>query len=208
MLPTNDSLERDHSSVDTGPDLTSGTRPTPGLTFHHFDDHFWDTAHFSSQALPDNRLGRLAEEQRHLMRELFQRPGTWLLIVAGVLIQMLIVSATINKPSLVGSIFVAFFVLSAVIGLTWHLAGLWRDSRSGRVDSLCGELTKWEDDGRHVLKHRSLSVDLSSEAYKALPARAHYRIYFTPNTRKVVNVDTHSSDAPHEVGSRRSADQR
>lgn len=201
------SLESDRSPRETGADLMSGTANPPS-SFDCFSEDFWDRAGFSVDALPDNRLGRLDEEQVHLIFDLFQRPGEWYVLLYTAVFLTAMVIGAISHPSLGFSIVAGASVLCILAINAFGLWRLWKDSHSGRVESFCGELTKWEDfdpEGPDLygLRHGSFSVGLSTDAFKALPEIAHYRIYFTPTTRQVVNVDTHSSDAPHELASRR-----
>jgi hypothetical protein len=196
------SLEGDRSPGETGADLMSGTTPNPTSSFYRFSGDFWDRAGFSVDALRDNRLGRLDEEQVHLIFDLFQRPGEWFLLLYAAAMVNVWVNGAITHPSLGLSIAAGTFVLVILAIFAFGLGGLWRDANSGRVESFCGELTKWEDfdpEGPDLygLRHGSFSVDLPTDAFTALPKTAHYRIYFTPTTHKVVNVEEHGEDAPH-----------
>jgi hypothetical protein len=172
---------------------------------------FWDPAGLSLEALPDNRLGRLDGGQVHLIFDLFERPGTWRAAVPTAVLLWVALNAYTDHPSLLSILFVVCML--GIVGMyAWVLRRLWRDAQSGRVESLCGELTKWEDfdpEGPDLygLKLGSFSVDLPSQAYEALPKTAHYRIYFTPITGKVVNVDEHADDALHEIPFRASPHQ-
>jgi len=207
--PEVNSGEGDQNSVGAAADVTIGTTPTPALCYRFAPD-LWDRAGFSFGALQNNRLGRLAYEQDHLVSVAEGAVGLWLSV--GVAVStMLFGLVWLGKAGSATQRVAYFFIVLLGLGLLM-LVGRWlwlgeRDVSQGRVDSFCGELTKWkerdaEGDPYYGLRHGSFEVRMSSEAYAALPMTAHYRIYFSPRVHAALNVEEHAYDAPHEVPSR------
>jgi hypothetical protein len=202
------SRQGDQNPVETRFDLMSGTTPTPALSYYRFPFDLWDRAGYSLEALPTNRLGSLAVEQDHLVTEGWL--GLWLsgLFAFGLVLFGLV---GLNNPTKrVGSIVLGllglFLLMLCARSLLWRV----RDLSEGRADSFCSELTKWkETDGEgdpfYGLRQGSFEARLSSKAYATLPKTAHYRIYFSPRTHQVVNVEEHADNGPHEVPSPASA---
>jgi hypothetical protein len=197
------SPEGDQNPVETGVDVASGATPQP--QHHRFPSYFWDRAGYSIDGLPDNQDGRLVEGQGFEMFEIFLRAYGYPAAGAAVFVVALL-GAAINSSNLLLRISLEAVAIGIVAGwalMVWHN---WKGWHSGRVNSFCGDLTKfndWDAEGPdlHGLRSGTLEFNVSPEVYAALPKTAHYRIYFEPRTRDVVNVDEHSDDAPHEVPS-------
>jgi hypothetical protein len=200
------SPDRDQEPVETGVDVASGATPQP--QHHRFPSYFWDRAGYSIDGLPANRDGSLAEGQDYEMFEIFLRANGYPTAGAAVFVVALL-GAAINSSNLLLRISLEAAAIGIVAGWALIVSNNWKGWRSGRVDSFCGDLTKlhdWDVEGPdlHCLRSASgVMFNVSPEAYDELPKTAHYRIYFEPRTRDVVNVDEHSDDAPHEVPSRR-----
>ena len=184
------------------------TNPPSDAVYHRFPPDFWEKVGFAQNSLADNRLGRLAEDQEiFFMGDAF-RVGCNVVFVLGALLVVLAVVAhrSTFKPvefmAAVGLLlafaaFFSFFTMSMLRDLN-------RDRNQRQVLSFCGELTSWISlntegftDDLHGLQHESHSVHTTEKAWAALPKKAHYRIYFTPRQRNVVNVEEHTDDAPH-----------
>ncbi len=175
--------------------------PTPTPAYYVFPDDFWAKVGYSREALATNRLGRFTEAQG----ERLTRPELGQIATLAILYAILFAAAFILLTMQGGSIVLALlgFAVATVAGL--QLLRRLKVSASDRergVASLCGEFSEWtyedsETEDSYGLKAGPFRASLSYEAWYALPDRAHYRIYFTPRLRTVVNVEEHSDDAPH-----------
>lgn len=198
------SREGDQNPLETRADAASGTT-SPEPSHYRFPSDFWDRAGYSIDGLPTNRDGSLAEGQGYEMFEIFLRANAYPAAGAAVFVVALL-GAAINSSNLLLRISLEAVAIGIVAGWALIVSRNWKGWHSGRVDSFCGDLTKfndWDPEGPdlHGLRRGNLEFNVSPEVYAALPKTAHYRIYFEPRTRDVINVDEHSDDAPHEVSS-------
>jgi hypothetical protein len=197
------SPEGDRNPIETGVEANRGTTPIAEPTVYRFASDFWDRAGYSIDALPTNQDGRLAEGQGYEIFEIFLKTNGIAAATTAIWVVALL-SVVVNSSNLL----LRAGLVAVVIGVcglwAWMVSDNWKGCASGQVDSFCGDLTKfhdWEPEGPdlHGLRNGSLVFKVSSEAYDALPETAHYRIFFEPRTRDVVNIDEHSDDAPHGI---------
>jgi hypothetical protein len=169
------------------------TNPASDGLYHRFPPDFWEKVGYSRIALPDNRLGRLAEGQQIFFIGDAFRVVVNVVIVLGAMFGLLGVvtnRAHFNSGGFLTAVglllaFAAAFGFFTII----MLRNLNRDRVRREVVSFCGELTRWivpNDEGLtddlHGLEHQSHRVHTTAKAWSALPDRARYRIYFTPRS--------------------------
>ena len=154
-------------------------------------------------ALDDNRTGRLTATQRNNLHAMsrgwckaeLQFGGVFAVI--GVLVWFAegpAKYATI-KP-LVG---IAFLILAGalVVGSFLGADPVTRDLRAGRVVSAEGAIRKWTKTTHrrsssattHYAEVGNVTVETGSQAYQALPDAGIVRLFYLPNSRRLVNFE-------------------
>jgi len=157
---------------------------------------------FAPDSLDANRAGRLTDAQRKFLRGSSRGYRVSELQFAGIatVIGLLVWFApgparyATTKPliGIVCIVIAAFLVARSFIGAD----ALTRDLRSGRVESADGAITKWIVQGSghntfatHYIRVAGHRVEASRSAYDAAPEAGIVKIYYLPNTQRLVNLE-------------------
>lgn len=184
------------------------TDPASDGVYHRFPPDFLEKVGYSPNAIADNRLGRLTEGQEIFFIGDAFRVVCYVVIVLGAMFGVLVVVTYRSNFNPVGFMTAVGLLLACAAAFSFSTISMLRnfnkDLVQRQVMSFCGELTRWIDpntegitDDAHGLEHQSHRVHTTAKAWSALPDGAHYRIYFTPRQRNVINVEEHTDDAPH-----------
>lgn len=158
---------------------------------------------FPTEALDANRRGELTEGQRDGFAGPLRRRNRSATIVAAVLFVAAVLVGFLAPPALIpiwriGVVGLALGIAASLILriVTGGDRALRHDLRQGRVESVTGPISKEQEsamdvDGTsvHFLKVGALRFIVSPIANEAAPAAGPVRLYYLPESRKVVNLE-------------------
>lgn len=156
-----------------------------------------------SDAVVDNRAGRLTPQQHDGLRSMSRGWRKAELQFAGVfaVIGLLVwfAAGPARYATIKPIVGVAFLILAGTLVAVSFLGAdpVTRDLRAGRVLSADGAIRKWTETTRgrsssttsHYAEAGNVAVEVGRQAYEALPDAGIVRLFYLPNSRRLVNFE-------------------
>lgn len=168
---------------------------------------------FAPAALADNDAGRLTPEQARRLRDTAPDIGWRIFVLFGFAIAIGVVGAGVYAREAMRDGFTTARLEGIGAGLAW--AAIWvailvlqfraharqrRDADAGRVAMYEGVVTKWEgwkhggaDDSPNIWIYRyecdAGKFEVSQAAYRALADGLVHRVYYTPESKQLINIE-------------------